>query len=152
MRTQCYSTDGNQAAAADTSILGLESASTIRPRLYFVTIGSAATPADQAYNMQVNRFTAPGTTTGVTPRPLDPVDVASKATGHENHTGEPTKTAGLVLLSFGWNLTHGNPYRWTAPEGGELIAPATASNGLVLLYILVSAGTAVAEATFHHSE
>lgn len=152
MRTQCYSTDGNQNAAADVTILGLESASTIRPRIYYVTIGSAATPASNAYNMQLNRFTAAGTNTTVTCQPLDPVDVASKATGGENHTGEPTKTAGSVLLSFGWNNTYMNPFIWTAPEGGELVAPATASNGIAMVFILVSGGTLLAEATFHHTE
>jgi len=152
MRTQCYSTDGNQAATADDTIISIESATTIRPRLYYVTIGSGATPASQGYNMQVRRFTASGTNTAVTCQPLDPVDVASKATGGENHSAEPTYTAGSIMLSFAWQLTYMNPFVWEAPEGGEIVSPATANNGVGLTFVVVSGGTEVCEAQFLHTE
>lgn len=145
-----YSTSGNQNAAATTTILGLTSATTIRPRIYEIIFGSAATPADQAFNMQLKRFTAAGTATAVTSQALDPGDPASLAAGAENHTAEPTYTAGAVMLSFSVNQQA--TFRWvTLPENG-IVAPATAANGLGLQFVVVSGGTALSEATFHHVE
>lgn len=145
-----YSIDGSQNAAAATTILALESATTIRPKLYELTFGSAATPADQAFNMQLNRITAVGTRTTVTPQPIDPADPASLATGAENHTAEPTKTAGAVMLSF--SINQQATFRWVVPPEEGIICPATANNGLALVFNVVSGGTALCEATFHHSE
>lgn len=145
-----YSIDGNQNATAADTILAIESATTIRPKLYYIAFGSAATPADQAFNMQVNRITAVGTRTTLTPQPHDPGDPAALAAGAENHTAEPTKTAGEVLLSFSVNQQA--TFRWqTIPEEG-LVSPASANNGLALVFIVVSGGTALSEATFMHEE
>ena len=145
-----YSTDGAQNAAAATTIIGLTSASTIRPAIYEVVFGSAATPADQAFNLQLNRFTAAGTSTGVTPQALDPGDPASLATGGENHTVEPTYTSGSVLLSF--SINQQATFRWVAAPEGELVCPATAANGIGINFVTVSGGTALCEANFHHIE
>lgn len=145
-----YSTDGNQNAAATTTIIGLTSATTIRPKIYEVVFGSAATPADQSFNMMVSRFTAAGTSTAVTPRPHDPADPASLATGGENHTVEPTYTADLNLLSF--SINQQATFRWVVPPEEGLVAPATAANGLGLQFVVVSGGTALCEATFMHEE
>lgn len=145
-----YSTDGNQNAAAATTILALESATTIRPKIYEIVFGSGATPADQSFNMQMNRITAVGTRTTVTPKALDPADPASLAAGAENHTSEPTKTAGAVLLSF--SINQQATFRWVVPPEEGLVCPATANNGIALLFAVVSGGTALCEATFHHEE
>lgn len=145
-----YVTDGNQNAAASTTILGLTSATTIRPKLYELVFGSAATPADQAFNMQVNRYTAAGTSTGVTPQAADPADPAALAAAGENHTVEPTYTAGAVMLSF--SINQQATFRWVVPPEEGIVAPATAANGLGLLFVVVSGGTALAEATFYHEE
>lgn len=147
-----YSTDGNQNAAAGVTILGLASATTIRPAIYMVHTGSGATPANQAYNMQINRFTAVGTKTAVTPQALDPADPAALAAGAENHTSEPTYTAGAVMMSFGWNLTEMNGITIALPDNGRIVAPATANAGFGMRFVVVSAGTALCEATFHHEE
>lgn len=148
-----YAISGNQNAtttASDATILGLTSAATIRPSVYFLTVGSAATPADQAFNFQVQRFTAAGTSTAVTPQALDPADPAALAAGGTNHTAAPTYTASSALLSF--SLNQQNTYKYeTLPEYG-MKAPATAANGLGLLFTVVSGGTALTEATFHHGE
>jgi hypothetical protein len=145
-----YSTSGNQNAAATTTILGLASATTIRPKIYEILFGSAATPADQAFNMQLKRFTAAGTATAITPQALDPADPASLATGAENHTVEPTYTAGAIMLSF--SINQQATFRWvTLPENG-IVAPATAANGLGLQFVVVSSGTALCEANLRHVE
>jgi hypothetical protein len=145
-----YVSDGSQAAATDTTILNITSASTIRPKLYELIFGSAATPADQAFNMQINRHTAAGTSTAVTPQAIDPADPASLATAGENHTAEPTKTSGAVMQSFSVNQQA--TYRWIVPAEEGIIMPATAANGLSLVFILVSGGTALCEATMYHEE
>lgn len=146
---RCYSVVGDQNAAATTSILGLTSAATIRPSIYTIIFGSAASPADQANNMQVKRYTAAGTATAFTPVAIDPSSPASLASSGYNHTAEPTYTAGASLLSFSVNQQ--NTFKWeTLPEWG-LVAPATAANGLGLQFV-VATGTALHEATFLFQE
>lgn len=145
-----YATVGSQNAAAAITILGVTSATTIRPRLYEIVFGSAAAPADQAFNMQVGRYSAAGTSTAVTPQALDEGDPAAIATAGENHTVEPTYTAGAKLLSF--SINQQATFRWVVPPDEGLVAPATAANGLGLEFVTVSGGTALCEATFLHAE
>ena len=145
-----YTSTGDQNAAATTTILGLTSATTIRPVLYFMTVGSAATPADQAFNFKLSRFTAAGTSTAFTPLAHDPGDPAALAAAGYNHTAEPTYTAGGDLMSFSMNQQ--NTFKWeTLPQWG-LKAPATAANGIGLQFVVVSGGTALSQATFFHAE
>jgi len=100
--------------------------------------------------MQINRITAVGTRTTVTCQPHDPADPAALAAGAENHTAEPTKTANEVMLSFSVNQQA--TFRWVVPPEEGLVSPATANNGLALVFIVVSGGTALCEATFMHEE
>jgi hypothetical protein len=145
-----YSSDGSQNAAASTTILGLTSAATIRPHVYELVFGSSATPADQAFNMQVNRYTAAGTATSVTPQALNTSDPASLASAGEDHTVEPTYTAGAVMLSF--SINQQSTFRWAVPPEEGIVLPATAANGVGLRFVLVSGGTALSEATIYHEE
>ena len=55
-----YAGDGSQAATANDTIWNLASATTIRPELFYLTIGSAVI-ATTTYHMEVNRTTAQGT-------------------------------------------------------------------------------------------
>lgn len=149
-----YSTVGDQNAADTTSILGLETATTIRPSIYYVWFGieGEATAAATTNTLEINRFTAAGTNTAVTPQALDPVSPASKATGGSNHTSEPTKTSGAVLLRFVYASSLMAPFQWYAPPNSPgLVAPATASNGLVLLFTKAN-DTLAYNAQFLHSE
>ena len=124
-----YSIDGAQAVASPTdTVLGLTSTSAIRPAVYDVIFGSNATPADNALNWLIERYTADGTPVAVTPQALDPGDPGATATGGENHAAEPTYTANSVLLSISANQR--STQRWVASPGGEIICPATASNGV----------------------
>ena len=144
-----YTISGDQNAAATITILGMTSATTIRPSLYFLTVGSAATPADQASSFKCLRFTAAGTATAFTPIAHDPADPAALAAGGYNHTVEPTYTASSDLLHF--SLNQQNTYKWeTLPQFG-LKAPATAANGIGLRFI-VATGTALHEASMFHGE
>lgn len=144
-----YSSTGDQAVGTDQSVLGLTSATTIRPSVYFIVIGSAATPADQASKFLVMRYTAAGTATAFTPIAHDPGDPAALASAGYNHTVEPTYTASSNLLQV--SLNQQNTFKWeTLPQYG-LKAPATAANGIGLKSSSAT-GTAVHEATFFHAE
>jgi hypothetical protein len=135
-----YSIDGQDTNTAAETILGLTSASTIRPGVYDLICGSDATPADNAAEYVLQRYTVAGTSTAVTPRPLDPDDPASLAAGGEAHSAEPTYTADVIMLQ--WAQNQRATFRWVAAPNGEIILPATAANGVGIQTITV-AGSAV---------
>lgn len=126
---RCYSVYSQDPVASPTkSTLGITSATTIRPEIYDVLLGSSATPADNAINWRAQRYTAAGTNTARTPSPLDPGDPASLASGAVTHTAEPTYTSGLILFSLALNQRAS--HRWVADPRGPMKMPATASNGI----------------------
>lgn len=137
--------------ASNTASLGTWGADATRPRrlkFYDLMFGSEASPADNAFLYIVQRCTALGTSTAVTPSPIDPADAATESDAGENHTIEPTYTANLVLLAIALNQRA--TFRWVAAPGGELVTPATASNGLG---IQTPTSSAVAiSATVHAAE
>lgn len=118
---------------ADDTHQTLIAATTARPALYDLVVGSADTPADQYVQWHVQRFTAVGTEdAGFTPVAIDPGSPAARCDfGTGPFGAEPTYTANAVLLVFGLNMRA--TFRWMAAPGGELIAPATANNGLGLI-------------------
>lgn len=126
-----YSIDGTQnVASPDDSTLSVVADGT-RPRrlkIYDFTVGSEATPADNALVHTAQRATAAGTATAVVPLALDPADAATEADAGENHTIEPTYTADAILWKIAANQRA--TYRWVAAPGGELVTPATAANGV----------------------
>ena len=148
---KCYHGMGSGAVGTDKSLLTLISAATIRPHLYDVLIGCEATPADQATQLLIARFTAVGTEgSGFTPIALDPADPAALSDcGSGVFSVEPTYTANANLLQISMNQRA--TFRWVAAPGGELIAPATANNGIGL-YSDSATGTATHEASFHWHE
>lgn len=137
--------------ASTTASLGTWGADATRPRRLKFTdfiFGSEASAADNPFLYIVQRCTALGTSTAVTPSPLDPADAATESDAGENHTIEPTYTAGLVLLAIALNQRA--TFRWVAAPYGELVTPATASNGLG---IQTPTASAVAiSATVHATE
>ncbi len=146
-----YTGIGSAASGANKTALNLISAATIRPALYDLVIGSVATPADAAVKWYVQRTTAVGTEgSGYTPVALDPGDPASLADYGVAHSSEPTYTANAVLLQISMNQR--NTFRWVAAPGGELIAPATANNGLGCKTASVSTGTTAYEVVMFHEE
>lgn len=144
-----YALVGTGTVGTNKSIIGVTSAATIRPAVSYMTTGCSATPADLAGRYVVARFTAAGTSTAVTPLALDTGDPASLAAGGSNHSVEPTYTAGGILLQFGLNQRA--TFQWYAVPGAELMAPATASNGIGL-YTIAHGGTPICEGTFHWAE
>ncbi len=144
-----YSGSGDQAVGTNATILGLTSASTVRPKLYDLLIGCGAAPADLATIFHLERYTGAGTSTSFTPIALDPGDPAALASYGYNHSSEPTYTASAILMKL--SLNQRATFRWVAAPGSELVAPATAANGIGL-QAQSSGGTAVHEATMLHEE
>lgn len=125
-----YAIELTRTASASAS-LGSYTADATRPRrirLYYLSIGSEATPAENAFHLRARRCTAAGTSTAVTPVPLDPADAATELDAGENHSVEPTYTSNSEMLSKPFNQRA--TVQWYAPPGGEIVTPATASNGL----------------------
>ena len=145
-----YAVEMNRTAST-TASLGTIGADATRPRRgkwYDIIFGSEASPADNAFRYIVQRCTALGTSTSVTPQALDPADAATESDAGENHTIEPTYTANAILLAIGLNQRA--TFRWVAAPGGELVYPATASNGLGVQ--TPTASTVSITATVHYEE
>src|SRR5216683_1339540 len=132
----------------------LTSAATVRPKIWSFTLSTLGAAADGVLEWIIQRFTAAGTTTAVTPRNNDPTDpsTASAAAG-TNASVEPAYTANSSLFDQGLNQRA--TYTWTAwTEGAQLVAPATAANGLGIacLSSVAPAFTGVAASQINHEE
>jgi len=124
-----YAIDFHRTASTVAS-LGTISADATRPRrfeIYDLIFGSEAAAADNPFLYVLQRCTAPGTSTAVVPQAVDPADAATEMDAGENHTVEPTYTAAAIILEL--PLNQRATFRWIADERGQLMAPATASNG-----------------------
>ncbi len=138
-----YSASGNNTMTATPgdsalSIAGV-TATLRRAWVNEFVIGNEGTPADNVVNYIVQRFTASGTDTAVTPTRLDVADAESDMNCGENHTVEPTYTATEELWEFPLNTRA--TYRWVAPPGGELVIPAVNEEGIGFLGFHASATT-----------
>jgi hypothetical protein len=141
-----YSAGGSNASGSATkTLLTIINSASVRARLYDLTIGDSATPADNAAQYKAAKFTAAGTAgNSPTPTPLDNGDVAAIATAGAAHSVEPTYGATLLdRISLNMRAT----FRWVAWQlGKELVAPATAANGIGIQLVAASAAM-VADAT-----
>lgn len=149
MRGARYAATGQGTVGTDKTILAITAATTVRPELYYFCLGSVAAPGDVATLIELKRATANGTRTAVTPIALDPANPAALTTAGENHSVEPTYTAASELLAIALNQRA--TLQWWAPEGGEIVVPATASAGIGLKS-LSSTGTPTMDATMQWSE
>ena len=101
-----YSGSGSQTLTTSaTTCLGVTSnTSTVqRNWIYELVFGNVGTPAAHLSVWTVQRTTAPGTATGVTPTLLDLADRAAQAVCGENHTSEPTYTSNQAVLEIPMN-------------------------------------------------
>ena len=137
-----YSGSGTQTLTTSaTTCLGITSnTSTVqRNWIYELVFGNVGTPADHLSVWTVQRTTAPGTATGVTPTLLDLADRAAQAVCGENHTGEPTDTSNHEVMEV--PLNHRATYRWVAKDGSEIVCPATSGDGIGIHSLHASATT-----------
>lgn len=117
--------------ASSSQSLGSLVADATRPRrlkLVYLSIGSEATPAENAFHLRARRITAAGTSTAVTPVAMDPADAATEFDAGENHSVEPTYTANTELLSKPFNQRA--TVQWYSHPEAPILVPATASNGI----------------------
>ncbi len=113
------------------AIITAAAASPRRAKIYDWTIGCGATPADSAFTHIGQRCTTAGTGAALTPNMLDAADtLASTIVAKDTATVDPTLTANA--FAFRKALNQRSTFRWVAQPGGELIIPATASNGFML--------------------
>lgn len=145
-----YVIDGQDTNTAATTIMEMRSATTIRPKVYDLVVGSDATPADNAAEYNLQRTTTVGSGgTALTPQALDPGDPASLAAGREADSVEPAYTANAIMLQ--WAQNQRATFRWVAAPGGEIVLPA-AANGLGLLSVTVAGSAVNTNATMHFEE
>lgn len=118
--------------ASTTLAVGVWTASATprRTKTYELNLGCSGAPNDNAFDWQIQRCTTAGTSSAVTPQPLDPADAAALFAAGENITVTPTLTAGQILLDIALNQRA--TYRWLAAPYSELVTPATQNNGLAL--------------------
>lgn len=129
--------------------IGLTATAVVRPGVSEILVGSSTTPADQTFQLTLGRFTAAGTSTALTPSPIDPADTPAIGIGGVTHSIEPTYTANQSLLNV--SINQRATFRWMADQGYELKCPATAANGIGLVNTLASAAM-VLRATLYFVE
>jgi hypothetical protein len=143
-----YAVTLQRTASSTASVGSITAGSTPRRiKIYDILLGSEASPADNAFLWQFQRCTAAGTSTAITPQPLDSADAAALSSAGQNHTVEPTYTANAFLLSV--PLNQRSTFRWVAAPGGELLLPATNASGVG---IKTPTMTAVSVTTLVHFE
>lgn len=151
MSERRYSVSGNciNTASATLPIGNLLGATTIRPSIYEVIIGSDATPAETSVKYAFQRQTTAGTWAGaggaaITPQGIDPGNtVASACAANQGIcSAGPTLTASTFFMNTG--LHQRATLVWKAyDEGARLVIPATANNGLSLMSLVVNGAGAV---------
>lgn len=133
-----YSGKGTQATAtANRSLIFVEVGATVRRlKIFDVIIGCAIAPVDQAAEYGIYRATG-GTAAGtaVTEFAFDGADVAATAAALSDLTTEPTGKTDAP----GIPLNSRNTFRWVARPGSEIVAPATADNGVGVQILSTSA-------------
>jgi hypothetical protein len=99
-----------------------------RAKIFRLEFGSEASPADNPFLWQLQRQTTVGTASTFTPVALDSADAAALDDVNITYTTNGTLTANAFLLSV--PLNQRATYQWQPAPGGELVVPATASNGI----------------------
>ena len=137
--SNCVSGTGS----ATLPIANIVGATTVRPKVYDITCGFDATPADNAFKFNIQRGTTAGTLGGaggaaITPKPLDFSDPASLITANQGVCSVgPTLTANEFLLA--WAQNQRATFRWAAAPGSELLLPASATASLNLMALVATA-------------
>lgn len=144
-----YSVNGQSTNTASTTVLAIDGTTTSRGAVYDLLLGSDATPADNAAQWNLKRFSVNGTGTAVVPAALDVADGIARLQGTENHTTEPTYTT-TALMEWGQNQRA--TFRWVAAPGGELIIPATSDAGIGLVSQVIGGSAVNMNATIHFWE
>lgn len=127
-----WGVSANKGSANVQGVLYLNAAASSprRAKVYDLSMGCGASPADNAFIWIIQRCTTAPTATGLTPNSLDPADtLASTIVANHTVTVDGTLTAAALLYRDALNQRA--TFRWVAAPYGELIIPATASNGFM---------------------
>jgi hypothetical protein len=110
---------------------------TVRPKIFEFDFGSHATPADQASEVAITRYTTAAPTGGTTPTigVLDPGDPSAVAVAYANATGGCTMSTILFMIAVNQRAS----FRWVAAPGKEFVIPATQYNGAGIQVVAQSA-------------
>ncbi len=139
---------GTAVLGTNVTAFGVIGSATIRCGIYDAMFGTSTTPADQQMLFQVQKTTTAGTSTSVTPEPLDVDDRVAICTAGKTFTAEPTYS-GVPFIDIGLNQR--STFRWVARPGGELICSSAANAG-IMGKVAVTSGTPTAYVTFHWFE
>lgn len=135
------------ASVQTVGYIGAAASNMRRAKIYDLDFGCSATPADTAFIWILQRCTTAGTGTGLTPNSLDPADtLASTIVCKDTTTVDPTLTAAAFL--GGVALNQRASWRWVSAPYGELVVPATASNGIIFGFSAASTTTGDAGANY----
>ncbi len=126
-----------------TKTVGTVVADATRPRrgyLYYWSVGSETAPGDNNIELLIRRCTSAGTPSVTVPviSMLDQGDVLTEADAGQAHTAEPAYGTNDLFREI-WNQKYGA--KWYAPPSGEIVYPATGSNGFGVLTPVCTSGT-----------
>lgn len=118
---------GTAGATQTTSLTVGSNATTVQRNSIREFILAIATPSDSQITWHVQRCSALGTSTAVTPALIDPGDRAAQAAVGRTHTGEPTQSAFLIESLF---LNARSTFRWIAGPGEGMTHAASVGAGI----------------------
>ena len=113
---KAYTTSGQVNGASTKTMISLRATATRRPKLLQVIIGCAGTPADNAAEFAIRRFTVDGTGTVGSVQQADLADGTPVVATQNNYTTEPTYIGGNM---FEISLNQRASVIWNAPLGAE---------------------------------
>ena len=124
--------------------LAIHAGTGVRPRVFQIGF-SSTTSADKALEWLIQRLSADGTGTSVTPKPFDPADPAGEVTAKRTYSGEPTYTSGETPIDLGGHQK--SQVIWNAyDEQAKIIIPATSGAGLGMQFKSGDSATPVVKA------
>ena len=138
-----YMASGDQTltTTASTALtVGSNATTAQRNEIYEMSFANEGVPADLVMVHTVQRVSALGTSTAITPGLVsDSAERAAQAAAGDNHTVEPTLVATSILFQMPVNARAS--YRWVLPPGGSIFTPATVGAGINASSLHASATT-----------
>ena len=140
VRTTCSATQSTTNAP-----LLIIATTAVVPNIYEINSGCVATPANQAVEWVVNRFTATGTLQGaITPSKVNvPAGTAVVAVTTAGTGSSALSTFTANDYAHGWAQNQNTAYRWVASSPGRMIGIASSAGvGVGLMPITATATVA----------
>lgn len=141
-----YAVNLNRTASTTLAVGNITAPATGMRRiaLHKLVLGSDGTAASAALRWLIERCTTAGTRTAVTPESLDPAEVAAVTTAGRDHSANGTSGNAVMQVPLNQLAT----FTYEAAPGREILAPATANNGLQIQTPVAPAVSVYAHAEF----